>query len=615
MKKYFSLFFLLTCAALTIFLVWFRSQPVQPFLLAEPLVYKYPPQASQIWDEAMKDPAKAAMFRREPINGFFPGNEWAGRLRLSDISFQSLFALDNSRIEHDFRMRSPTGLDLAIYNPSASDLTYQIWLEAGRNRRLLWERRFQSEEFFPVHIDPQEIRDRRGRLVLQTSGRGVGAWINPRWRKQDPHPRLVVILMLDTLRADHLSFYGYHRPTSPAFDELARDSLVYSDAYSTTSWTLPAHVSLFSGRGVLEHGVLAPENAIPASLPLFPELFQQAGFLTAAFTGGGFVEDNYGFHRGFGTYSNRPGNIFHLDSSELVFANFQRFMAENPGRDCLIFLHTYQLHAPYKAPLDFVRRFNPMIQNNMQGVANRLDLQRECFKPLAEAERQELIDLYDAGILYADQALLARVVDWLKKNDRYRDSLLVCLSDHGEEFYDHGSWEHGHSLYRELMHIPLLIKFPRQRLTGKNSRLTSISDLASLLLKENAISGSGFEIPVGKETRTLELSLPVAPTIRGLPGRVAFVDDQFSYIHTFWDRQPLARFSPPPSVLDADELFDYRRDPGQRFNRYRQLPRQAQRFKGLLRQYLVHLKATGAPQKQLDPELRKKLKSLGYLAD
>ena len=106
------------------------------------------------------------------------------------------------------------------------------------------------------------------RLILETRGSGLGAWIDPCLLQNRSRPRTVLILMLDTMRADHVSAYGYPRRTTPALDELARDGLLFSRAFSTSSWTLPAHVSLFSGRDVLGHGVVAPESVIPADLPL-----------------------------------------------------------------------------------------------------------------------------------------------------------------------------------------------------------------------------------------------------------------------------------------------------------------------------------------------------------
>ncbi|MCP5051868.1 MAG: sulfatase-like hydrolase/transferase, partial [bacterium] len=260
-------------------------------------------------------------------------------------------------------------------------------------------------------------------IIFKTRGQGIGAWVNPRLHTVKPKPRVFVIMVLDTLRYDHTSAYGYHRRTTPNLEQLAKDGTRYDRAYSSTSWTLPSHVSLFSGKDISQHGVMGPGDSISTDYPLLAEIFQHHGFLTAAFTGGGFVEDSYGFHRGFQYYSNAPGNVFSMNSAERVLNHFKNYIQRFWGNDLFIFLHTYQIHAPYKAPRKYIDQINKNLEGNLLGMGNYLKQKHELFKPLPETDRQRLIDLYDASILYTDETLIGGVISLLKEKGVYDSSM------------------------------------------------------------------------------------------------------------------------------------------------------------------------------------------------
>ena len=226
--------------------------------------------------------------------------------------------------------------------------------------------------------------------------------------------------MLDTLRADHVSAYGYRRRTTPVLDELAKGSLLFNRAVSSSSWTLPAHVSLFSGRDVLKHGVISPESIIPADLPLLAEKMQADGFITLALTGGGFVDDHFGFYRGFQSYANRPDDIFQQKASVLLYRAFLEKAADFSSQDLFVFLHSYQMHAPYKAPDPYSRAFNPELDIKMKHCrrqpANCRGMPARPLPPEVSADRQEdshrplrcLHPLQRPGTAQARSRLLAR---------------------------------------------------------------------------------------------------------------------------------------------------------------------------------------------------------------
>ncbi|MCJ7526211.1 MAG: sulfatase, partial [Candidatus Aminicenantes bacterium] len=418
------------------------------------------------WNEVASQADLKRCIFRDRVNRFFTFQAVNCRVKYKKISYQALLAPAGSRLEFELNAKKDSQLTFSLFNPQPEALKFIAKAAVSGKETILLSRSIQGQMSKVEKILLPKTDGKTVRLILETQGRGVGAWVNPCQLQNRPRPRTVLILMLDTLRADHVSAYGYRRLTTPALDELAKGSLMFSRAFSTSSWTLPAHVSLFSGRDVLAHGVVAPKSLIPSALPLLAEKMQQKGFVTLAMTGGGFVDDQYGFYRGFQKYVNRISDIFRRSAAELLYRAFQSKVDDFSDQDLFIFLHTFQIHAPYKAPDSYYRAFNPKLDIKIKYIGGHLRLLRKSSAELPTAEsadRQKLIDLYDASILYSDQELLKPLLAYLSSSNRFNDAMVIVLSDHGEEFYDHGDWEHGHTLYQELTRIPLIIKLPQQK--------------------------------------------------------------------------------------------------------------------------------------------------------
>lgn len=594
-----------------------RRQPVPSGLAAAAASIAAPAGAEKRFGELRaNDPDLAQVLRPGTINTLLAGNPWAGRIRESGVSQQALFFVDDMSAHWDVERGGKRRLAFSIFHPAGSQLSYRVHFAARGRKWLAYERKATRRQFFheAVELDPS-WRDLR--VTLETRGQGIGAWVNPRLIADRKKPRVFVVIVLDSVRADHTSLHGYARDTTPAWAALGRDGRVFRRAYSTSSWTLPAHVSMFSGRDLPDHRVLGPTDRIGEDYPLLAEVFQKNGFTTAAFTGGGFVDAQFGFHRGFQVYSNRPGGVFLMDSAERVLRHFKSFADQHWGEDLFVFLHTYQAHAPYKFPSRFKPALNPGLKSNLLGPGNFLGGQKTaCFRELAAADRRELIDLYDTAIYYADQALAGGVAGYLKEKGAYDEATIAVVSDHGEEFYDHGSWEHGHSLYGELIRIPMVIKFPHGRRRGPDDGLTSIADLPSLLLQAAGLDAPPDFAPALRREpkRVLAAALPVSPIIMGIPAKVAFVNERFHFIHNQIDRRALAAFDPPPREPRLYELYDLR-DEGQLRDLAGGRPPALKEFHERLAAYLRRLRAARGSGGALDDGLRRELKSLGYLGD
>jgi hypothetical protein len=611
---------LMAAAALLLTVVFFHRSEKEhiPSLLSRPLHFDAA-LIERTWKSIAAQDEPARIFYRDRVNRFFPEQAVNCRVTYKGASYQALLAPAGSRIGLELQVEKGDQVTFSLFNLQPGSLTFLVKTAAAGKERTLFSGTLREQMGTVEKIPLPETGEKTARLVLETQGNGLGAWIDPCQLQSLPRPRTVLVLMLDSMRADHVSAYGYKRSTTPALDELAKHSLLFSRAFSTSSWTLPAHVSLFSGRDVLEHGVVSPESLIPADLPLLAETMQANGFVTLALTGGGFVDARYGFYRGFQSYNSRTDDVFQRDAAGLLYDSFREDVDNFAGQDLFIFLHTYQMHAPYKAPDRYFRAFNPGLDISLQGVSSDLRLVRGSFPALpkaAAAERQKLIDLYDASILYSDQELLKPVLKYLRDRGRFDDALLIVLADHGEEFYDHGAWEHGHTLYQELTRIPLLVKLPQQKQGEIRRQLFSLSDIPGLIKAQYGLdgnSGSPGNQGVTDPQRVLELSLPVSPFHAGLFGKVSFVGADHQYVHSFLPPLPVAKeFSAQP-VSRGDEWFTLADTPAAAVEPFSPSPALHSRYKKLLAAYILRLKALKKNNHRLDPELMEKLKALGYL--
>jgi len=283
------------------------------------------------------------------------------------------------------------------------------------------------------------------------------------------HPRNLILISIDTLRADHLSLYGYPRNTSPAVDALGDASIVFERAYSQSPKTAESHMSLFTGLYPGAHGVKnlrASNRPLAEEVPTLAAMLSRAGYRTAAYTGAGNVEPALGFDRGFDVFE-APGDV------AAVFEAGARWLEANSGAaPFFLFLHTKVTHDPYHPAPEYAARFvDPDYAGRIglgpeahrramkEGGYWRLhELWWERVDPHSPADVQHLRDLYDALIATMDDQL-AR---FLARSDALGlggDTMIVFLSDHGEEFMDHRGFRHG-NVHQEVLHVPLILHLP-----------------------------------------------------------------------------------------------------------------------------------------------------------
>jgi arylsulfatase A-like enzyme len=273
----------------------------------------------------------------------------------------------------------------------------------------------------------------------------------------------VIVYLVDTLRADHLGCYGYAKNTSPHIDRFSREGYLFTNAQAQSSWTRSSVASLFTGLLPQVHGANDDPDKLPEEASTLAESLKASGYSTAGITGNGNAHGPWGFAQGFDYFEHvthvRPDDPLATSDeiNEVVFAWLDEHSEEQPF---FLYVHTIDPHAPYDPPEPFRSRFAPSVRNREIGSVEAIQQLHRREERIPDGHVQALLDLYDAEIA-ANDASFGRFLEELKRRGLYDGSVIVFLSDHGEEFYEHGDWTHGKTLHAELLDVPIIVKPPR----------------------------------------------------------------------------------------------------------------------------------------------------------
>lgn len=321
----------------------------------------------------------------------------------------------------------------------------------------------------------------------------------------------VLIITLDTVRAASMSLYGYGRPTTPTLDRFAARGVVFDHAFSTAPWTLPSHGSLFTGRWPHE---LSANYTTPldGTHPTLAEYFSRHGYRTAGFVANlGYCSHETGLARGFQHYDDYPRGVGQIASTSTLVRtiadNFRlRTLLQNDehlnrisapainrrvvdwlptddARPFFMFLNYFDAHEPYLPPPPFDRRFGPgRARGRFSPLHHWLWNPAVAHGNIGDAERREEIDAYDGSLAYLDGELGA-LLETFDRRGLLDNTIVAITSDHGEEFGEHGLYDHGYSLYRAGLQVPLVIVVPGKAPPGRRI-LTPVSlrDLPATLV-------------------------------------------------------------------------------------------------------------------------------------
>lgn len=415
----------------------------------------------------------------------------------------------------------------------------------------------------------------------------------------------VVVVLVDTLRADRLGAYGYDRPTSPVFDALAAGSYLFEDARAQASCTYPSVnsilTSLYPARFLGQ-----PEGrlGIPQGVPTLAGMLAEEGWSTAAVSASSVVRatpgkrnPHGGYEHGFGLFD----EVCEFKDADCVNARATEILASLP-EPFFLYLHYLDPHAPYQPPREFRRRF-------VRGETSQRWVRRGNPNPIGDriyedgdaewtdADLLYLQDLYDAEVASFDQQL-GVLVEHLRGSGVLDRTVFVLLSDHGESFLEHGHVKHCRSVYEPEIRTPLLIRLPRQRegarIAGAVQNLDLVPTLLDLL--GHPVAGRGFEgvslVPLfaGEEAGG-RLSYAMIAAQRSV------TDGRHKVIHDLRE--------------GSWQLFDVAADPGEREDRLRSSREPFARLRPALLSWLENVEGEGGLQRAEEAEER--LKALGYL--
>jgi len=326
-----------------------------------------------------------------------------------------------------------------------------------------------------------------------------------------PAPPDVVIVTLDTTRVDHLSTYGYERDTSPSLDRLARESVTYTRAWSTSSWTLPAHASLFTGLYPASHGAhfdLAGRvglgelraGVLDERFETLAEGLAAAGYQTAAFVSGPWLLPSLGLLQGFAHVDAKLTGIEGRRADSVTDAALAWLESAPSDQPLFLFVNYFDPHEPYDPPPgfdDLGHARDPFSRKAwwVEAMAGR--------EPVTPAERQILIDRYDGEIRAMDRQL-GRLLDAISRRPRGEDALIVVAADHGESFGEQGQWVHNTCLCEEQVRIPLVVRYPDRRGAGSTDdapiQLVDVAPIVSAATGV-ALAAGNQGLPPGERKR------------------------------------------------------------------------------------------------------------------
>ena len=283
----------------------------------------------------------------------------------------------------------------------------------------------------------------------------------------DPLRPDVILLSIDTLRADHVGAWGYApvdvrgQATSPTpyLDGLAASGTRFSQAWSAAPWTLPSHATILSGLLPIHHGVIEDDRSVGACVPLLQAAFQKAGYATGATVATLYLTKKYGFDRGFDHFedfgiSTEKENLTAKPLAEKVFASEAAWGASLPaGKPAFAFVHVYDAHYPYDAPAPWNGRYDA--ETGDKGAKYK-KYEFYLKHPLSAAELAHQTAQYDEEIAYVDEQFRQFVAAWTKN----RPAIVVVVADHGEELGERGSWGQAHTLWPEQLHVPMIVAGP-----------------------------------------------------------------------------------------------------------------------------------------------------------
>jgi arylsulfatase A-like enzyme len=424
--------------------------------------------------------------------------------------------------------------------------------------------------------------------------------------------RNLILVSIDTLRADRLSCYGNARPTSPRLDALATSGVLFESASAASPWTKPSHATLLTGLYPGRHGVTAMTSTFGADVTSIASWLASRGFRTESIVNLGLLA-THGFERGFDHVAASELPNGQVAGSSITDSAIEWLRGQTPKKRFFLFLHYMDMHSDYEAEPVYRAEFVAPYDGRLRGTTQELyRIASRALHP-SDADLRHLVDLYDASLRQTD-AHLGRLFDFLRESGLLDTTLLVVTSDHGEEFLDHGGVLHGQSQYQELVRVPLVLHGPGVAAGRRFAEPVSLVDVVP-----TALGILGIPAPDGID------GVPLHPLWQKpghtLPARFLFFEADIVFPPPAPGLVPLGtrravRFGSYKLHYDTQtqraQLYDLSRDPAEKQDVRLTHPEIASALLERLTEYLARPRAA-SPGRALTAEQLEALRSLGYV--
>jgi arylsulfatase len=420
----------------------------------------------------------------------------------------------------------------------------------------------------------------------------------------------ILMITIDTLRADHLGCYGYFRDTSPTIDALAREGVLFENAIATSGTTLPSHTSLMTSSYLARHGVRGnfdsyqtPVPADEGDLQTFAQALKAAGYDTAAFTSVYHLRPESGITAGFDSFGGVPGRepregIHRITRpANVTTAEAVRWLERRRRDPFFLWIHYFDPHSPYKPPPEYLTRYR--VDQQLVDFMHSLGVPRRLLRWSADVHNR-----YDAEIRHTDDRI-GELLSALRAQGLYDDLAIVLIADHGEGLGQHGVPEHA-VLYQEQIRVPLILRLPGGERAGERiGELVSMIDVVPTLVAALGlpISTEPFDgIDMFSERREYALSEREHSTRRfGSDESLTLTGERWKYeLHT----------------EQSDALYDLKADPTELENLFDRKPEVGKTMRDEIQRTVKSANARGeglALKGATSPEMREALEALGYV--
>lgn len=611
--------------------------------------------------------------RREHLASIPAGVGWQG---LREVYRESLVSHAPETMKFDLRLPDRPWLDLAVGTVEDGPVTFRVnarpqGASDDRDAVQLTYTVTQPYRWERYPIDLSALAGRPVTLSFQLESEtpsALGFWGSPVVRtlggapKARPQPatsgaggapRGVILIHADTLRRDHLNFYGHSRETAPMLARMAKEGVLFNNAISNASWTKVSTPSIMTGLYPATHGVALQTDRLPSSATTMAEVYRAAGYATLSLSSVPFTGQYTNLHQGFeelheSSSLSSDGSALSSKTGREYVDRLLDWVERHREVPFFAYLHVFDPHSPYEPYPPYNTKWSDPVRmeqhrRNVDVAAKviedpffrtrRLPTRQEVIKAGLDPDTyvaQEL-DWYDGSIRGLD-AEMGRLLEQLRRMGLDESTLIVLTSDHGTEFHDHGRFWHGQGVYGELINIPLVIRWPGRVPAGR-----AIDDLVqSIDILPTMLDLTGLEHPPGVQGQTLQPFLNPASQSAGGPGSwpgwtprpaiservpttvivpdeqkrvsVAIIDGTWKLIHNTTQTPGLPEF----------ELFDYFKDPLDKHNVATDHPDVVARLAKAIAGWkqmatAARVKPDAETTKALSPEELQRLRSLGYV--